>query len=136
MINYSRIQNLTPEEFIDVLERSTLAERRPVESPECIKGMIENANLMIGAYHGEKLIGIARSVTDFWYCCYLSDLAVDISYQKQGVGKRLLQETRKFLQPKCSLILLSAPKANEYYPKIGFTKHESAWWLLGHEELS
>ena len=136
MITYHRIHNLAPELFIDILERSTMAERRPVDNLSCIKGMAENADLIIGAYYKEKLVGIARSVTDFSYCCYLSELAVDITFQKQGIGKGLIQETKNCIDSTCNLILLSAPKASEYYPKIGFTKHESAWWLLGHERLS
>jgi len=86
--------------------------------------------------HEETLVGIARSVTDFSYCCYLSEIAVDVAFQKQGIGKRLIQETKKAIPSTCNLILLSAPKATGFYPKIGFTKHESAWWLLGNEQIT
>lgn len=76
---------------------------------------------------GETLIGVARSVTDFSYCCYLSDLAVDQAWQKQGVGRELIRTTQRQLHPRCTLILLSAPQATGYYPKIGMTQHPSAW---------
>lgn len=127
MIKYKTKEIITSKQFIDLLNRSTLGERRPVDDVKCIQSMLENADLCITAWDGEKLISIARSVTDFSFCCYLSDLAVDQSYQKQGIGKELIQLTQKELGPKCKLILLSAPAAVDYYPKIGFEKHPQCW---------
>jgi len=125
---------LDPSEFIDVLNRSTLAERRPVDDFERIKKMCENANLIVTARFNGKLIGVARSITDFVYCTYLSDLAVDEEYQKKGIGKKLIEETKKqALQAK--LILLSAPAAVDYYPKIGMKKHEHCFILDDIKEL-
>ena len=135
MIDYRRVDRLTKEEFIDVLVRSTLAERRPVDDETCIQGMLDHANLTIGAYEGDRLVGIARSVTDFHYCCYLSDLAVDQSLQRGGVGKGLIRHTQEHLGPRCRLILLSAPKATTYYERLGFEKHPSAWTTLGIDDL-
>jgi len=127
-IIYAREPVLDPDEFIDVLRRSTLAERRPVDDPERIKLMCLNANLIITARQNGLLVGIARSITDFVYCTYLSDLAVDSSLQKQGIGVMLIKETRKYsLQAK--LILLSAPAAIKYYPKIGMKRHEHCFML-------
>ena len=123
------------EAFISLLKRSTLAERRPVEDAATMSGMIENANLTVCAKEGDKLIGIARSVTDFSYCCYLSDLAVDESYQQQGIGRELIRLSRERLGPKCKLILLSAPAAGDYYPKLGFEKHPQAWVLNADDSL-
>jgi GNAT superfamily N-acetyltransferase len=120
---------ITPEQFIDVLKRSTLAERRPVDEHDRICQMLTNADLIATAWDGDLLVGVARSITDFSFCCYLSDLAVDEAYQKRGIGKRLIELTRSRLHPKCKLILLSAPKAQSYYPHIGFSKHSSAWIL-------
>jgi ribosomal protein S18 acetylase RimI-like enzyme len=134
-IDYRSQPELTTEEFIDILNRSTLAERRPIKDLECIEGMLKNADIIITAIHNDKIIGIARSVTDLMYCCYLSDLAVDQQYQKQGIGKRLIEKTQELLGKKCKIILLSAPKATEYYPKIGFTKHTSAWTLDKDEKI-
>jgi len=121
-IIYTREFTLNPEEFIDVLRRSTLAERRPVDDPERIKLMCQNANLIVTARKDGLLVGVARSITDFVYCTYLSDLAVDAALQKQGIGLRLISETKKHsIQAK--LILLSAPAAINYYPKIGMKQH-------------
>lgn len=125
---------LDPDEFIDVLNRSTLGERRPVEDKDRIKQMCENANLIISARFEGKLIGVARSITDFVYCTYLSDLAVDREYQKRGIGKRLIEETKK-LTPQATLILLSAPAAIEYYPNIGMKRHGHCFILKDLEEL-
>ena len=128
-IQYSASRRIGAAEFIDVLRRSTLAERRPVDDRDCIDNMLRHANLLCTAWNGEKLVGVARSVTDFSYCCYLSDLAVDLAYQQQGIGKELIRLTQTKLGPRCKIILLAAPKAAEYYPKIGFTAHPSAWTL-------
>jgi len=72
---------------------------------------------------------VSRSVTDFHYCCYLSDLAVDAQYQRQSIGAALIRETRAHLQPTCRLLLLSTPGAGGYYPKIGFERHPQAWTM-------
>lgn len=127
-IVYARELTLHPEEFIDVLKRSTLAERRPVDDIERIQGMCQNANLIVTARKDGKLVGVARSLTDFIYCTYLSDLAVDESLQKQGIGTRLIKET-KLHSPQAKLILLSAPAAVNYYPKIGMSRHNNCFLL-------
>lgn len=134
MINYQIESNITVTEFKTLLEKSTLAERRPVNEPERLAKMLEYGNLIVTARDNEQLIGIARSLTDFLYCTYLSDLAVDVAYQKQGIGKELIRQT-KLATPQALLILLSAPKAVDYYPKIGMTRHEHCYLLRSVEEL-
>jgi len=133
-IIYKVENNLDPSEFIDVLNRSTLGERRSVDDFNRIKKMCENANLIVAARLDGKLIGVARSITDFVYCTYLSDLAVDEEYQKKGIGKRLIEETKK-QAPQAKLILLSAPAAVDYYPKIGMKKHNHCFILDDISEL-
>jgi len=128
-IHYEIGRAITEAEFVDLLRRSTLAERRPVDDANCVKAMLQHANLLCTAWDGRTLVGVARSVTDFAYCCYLSDLAVDQDYQKQGIGRELIRLTQSKLGPRAKLILLSAPKAEAYYPKIGFDAHRSAWIL-------
>jgi len=133
-IIYARELTLHPDEFIDVLKRSTLAERRPVDDVERIRSMCQNANLIVTARIDGKLVGVARSLTDFIYCTYLSDLAVDESLQKQGIGTRLIKET-KLHSPQAKLILLSAPAAVNYYPKIGMTRHDHCFLLDNVNDL-
>ena len=128
-IKYKLNPNISSSEFIEVLRNSTLGKRRPIDDLETIQGMIDNANIIVTATIDDKIIGVARAVTDFNYCCYLSDLAVDEQYQKNGIGKKLISKVQEQLKDKCKIILLSAPDATEYYPKIGFTKHNSAWTL-------
>ena len=111
--------------------KSTLGERRPVNDMDRIIAMVDNANLIITARHEQKLIGVARSITDFVYCTYLSDLAVDEAYQKRGIGKELIRLT-KSETPQATTILLSAPKAMSYYPHIGMTMHNGCF-ILGNE---
>jgi len=126
-ILYTHTRNITAEEFVDVLRRSTLAERRPVNSPKAIEAMLQHANLLCTAWDGAKLVGVARSLTDFEFCCYLSDLAVDEQYQKQGIGRELIRLTKSRLGAQSKIILLAAPKAEQYYPRVGFEAHRSAW---------
>lgn len=129
-IEYKLNKNITPSEFIEVLKNSTLGMRRPIDDLKTIKGMIDNADIIITATKEDKIISIARAVTDFNYCCYLSDLAVDEKYQKNGIGKMLISKIQEQLNDKCKIILLSAPDATEYYPKIGFTHHNSTWIIV------
>jgi GNAT superfamily N-acetyltransferase len=129
-INYEIEKKLDPDEFLTLLVDSTLGERRPVGEKERIIKMCLNANLIITARHGGNLVGIARCLTDFAYCIYLSDLAVSESYQRMGIGKELIRRVREAV-PEANLILLAAPKAMEYYPKIGMTKHEGAFIMKG-----
>ena len=133
-IVYKVESTLDPVEFKDILIRSTLVERRPVNDFDRIKKICDNANLIITARKDEKLIGVARSITDFAYCTYLSDLAVDTEYQNQGIGKRLIEETKK-AAPQAKIILLSAPAAVKYYPKIGMKKHNHCYTLDDINEL-
>ena len=126
-IEYFHDRPITPEQFIGVLRRSTLAERRPVHDAGRISEMLAHANLICTAWDKDFLVGVSRSLTDFSYCCYLSDLAVDVSYQKKGIGRKLVELTQNRLHPQCKIILLAAPKAEGYYPKIGFRHFHSAW---------
>lgn len=134
-ITYSTERSVTPEEFVDVLRRSTLGERRPVHDLPSIKNMLRHANLVCTAWIGRKLVGVARSLTDFSFCCYLSDLAVDMEFQRQGIGKELVRLTQSRLGPECKIILLAAPKAVDYYPRIGFSAHNSAWVISARDCL-
>ena len=134
-ISYTSSKHLTPAEFVSVLERSGLAERRPVADPARIEQMLEHADLLVSAWDGGLLVGVARSVTDFAYCCYLSDLAVDRNYQGQGIGRRLVEETQHALHPGATVILLAAPAARGYYPKIGMEPHPSAWLVSASAKL-
>lgn len=128
-IEYRDDAIVSVDEAIDLYRRSTLGERRPVDRPDIFKGMLKNAHLTLTAWDGVRLVGIARSLTDFTYVAYLADLAVDASCQKQGIGKRLIEETRRRLEPECMIVLLAAPQANEYYAKIGFEHNPRAWVL-------
>jgi len=118
-ITYSSNKAITAEEFIDVLKRSTLAERRPVNDLQRIQSMLDHGNILITAWHDTKLVGVSRAMSDFSFCTYLSDLAVDEKYQHQGIGKELVRLTHQTAGENCSLVLLAAPAAEVYYPKIG-----------------
>jgi GNAT superfamily N-acetyltransferase len=117
-------------EFIDLLHNSTLAERRPVAEPKTIAGMLAHADIIVTARTADaKLIGVSRAITDFSYCTYLSDLAVDAAFQRHGIGRELIRRTHQAAGLHTSLILLAAPNARTYYPHIGMRQHESCWIL-------
>lgn len=128
-IQYKINHPIETQRFIQLLNASTLGERRPTDNTMCMDGMVKNANLLVSAWDEERLVGIARSVTDFHYACYLSDLAVHVDYQKQGIGKQLIRISQQQLGPCCKLILISAPAANDYYPKLGLENNPRCWIL-------
>lgn len=130
-LTYQIETDLEPNEFIDLLTRSTLAERRPVDDFKTIQGMLAEADLVVTARFEGLLVGVSRAITDYHFCTYLSDLAVDEKYQRRGIGQKLIRLTHETAGLKTTLILLAAPKARDYYPHIGMTKHESCWIIPG-----
>jgi predicted N-acetyltransferase YhbS len=134
MITYRNGNELDPDVVIELYRASTLGERRPVDDRERMAQMLRNTNLVVTAWDGGQLVGIARSLTDFSYATYLSDLAVRLSHQKRGIGRELIRQTQT-LGGKANVILLSAPKAEDYYPRIGFTHHPQAWLLKPADHL-
>lgn len=128
-ITYARAADVTADAYIAVLNASTLGDRRPVRDRDCIAGMIAHADLLVSAWDGAQLVGVARSLTDFHYDCFLSDLAVDAAYQGQGIGRTLQAVTVAELGPSCKLVLLAAPAADGYYAHIGLTRHPRCWVL-------
>lgn len=128
MITYLLGGDLDVDAVIELYRASTLGERRPVDDRERMRRMLANANLVVTAWDGELLVGLARSVSDFSYATYLADLAVRVSHQRQGIGRELIRRTQA-QGGEATIILLSAPKAVAYYPRIGFTHHSQAWTL-------
>lgn len=126
-IDYKVNYPVTVEQAIDLYNRSTLGERRPVDRPDIFAKMLMNADLIITEWDNDKLVGIARTLTDYGYIAYLADLAVDVTYQKKGIGKKLVEITEANIDETASITLLAAPAANEYYSKIGFTHNPRAW---------
>lgn len=131
MIEYKTNGALALDEMIELYELSTLGERRPIHNRQVMRDMMENSDLIATAWDGSKLVGISRTLTDYSYVAYLSDLAVHVDYQKQGIGQELIKRTRGALNPTCMIVLLAAPDANEYYPKIGFESNPRGWALRG-----
>ncbi|MCT2588450.1 GNAT family N-acetyltransferase [Streptomyces sp. N2-109] len=120
--------DLDVEEVLGVYRDSGLGERRPVGDRERFTAMLQNANLILACRVEGRLVGIARSISDFSYVTYLSDIAVVRDYQRSGIGRALIEATGQEA-PGAKIVLLSAPAATDYYPHIGFTQHGSAWVL-------
>lgn len=132
-ITYALEPNLTAEEFRTLLIVSTLGERRPIDDLPRLDHMLRNSQIIVTArdttHHPPRLVGISRAITDYVFCCYLSDLAVDQAYQRQGIGKRLIDETQTHAGPQAALYLIAAPAAEGYYPRIGMQHVHSCWQL-------
>jgi N-acetylglutamate synthase-like GNAT family acetyltransferase len=129
-IHYKTNRRITADEFIDLLKRSTLAERRPVNDRSRIEKMLKHGNILVTAWHNDLLVGVSRALSDFSFCCYLSDLAVDEAYQHKGIGKELIKRTHEAAGEKdAQLILLAAPKAVNYYPKIGMEQFKECFTI-------
>jgi ribosomal protein S18 acetylase RimI-like enzyme len=128
-IDYRIGNDLDLSEVIELYNVSTLGERRPTADRDRMAAMLRHANLVVTAWHAQKLVGLARTLTDFVYVGYLADLAVHAGYQRRGIGQGLIARTRAEMGLDLTLVLLAAPKAVGYYPRVGFTRHESAWVL-------
>jgi GNAT superfamily N-acetyltransferase len=133
MISYRTGKDVDLDEMIELYVDSTLGARRPVDDRQRMARMLEEADLVITAWEEDLMVGISRCVTDWVYCTYLSDLAVRADYQGQGIGKELVRLTRE-ATPDATVILLAAPAAVDYYPKIGMSRHDSAWVLWPGEQ--
>jgi predicted N-acetyltransferase YhbS len=127
-VEYRTGAPLDLDEALDLSRASTLGERRPVDDRERMARMLGEANLVITAWDRELPVGIARSLTDWSYVTYLSDLAVRTSHQRIGIGRELIERTRA-AAPEAGLVLLAAPASVGYYPKVGLTRHEAAFYL-------
>lgn len=121
-IVYQINQVTDTKQIIDLFIKSGMP--RPTDDPQRVQEMFDNSDLIITAHYNNTLVGVCRCITDWVWCCYLSDLAVDPDYKKIGIGTHLIQLTREKLGQQVMILLLSVPTAMSYYPKVGFTKAE------------
>ena len=126
-ILYAIEPDLPVADFVDVLNRSTLAERRPIDDLPRMDQMLRQAQVIVTARAEGKLVGISRALSDRCYATYLADLAVDREFQGRGIGKRLIEETHREAGLETMIILIAAPGARTYYPHIGLEQHDSCW---------
>lgn len=124
-ISYCTDVSITPGQLADVFARSGI--RRPIEDLPRLATMLKHGNLLVTAWDDGRLVGVARALTDFSFCCYLSDLAVDRQYQHRGIGSALIECVRSRIGTQTMLLLLAAPEAMAYYPKVGFDAVENGW---------
>ncbi|MEP7320472.1 MAG: GNAT family N-acetyltransferase [Saprospiraceae bacterium] len=126
-INYRNDRIPDADQVIELYNNAGLP--RPTGDRDRIEAMYLNSNFIVSAWNGDLLVGVARSLTDYHWSCYLADLAVREEYKAQGIGKRLIELTKEKMGPTCMILLLSVPDAMEYYPKVGFEKMNSAFWM-------
>lgn len=133
MIRYRLGNDLDLDQVIELYHASTLGARRPVHDRKRMERMLRHANLVVSAWEGDLLVGISRALSDFSFTTYLADLAVRESHQRRGIGKELIRRTRREAGSGTSLVLLAAPAAESYYPRIGMRSHHSAWFIKANE---
>jgi len=126
-ITYKKDKLPAAEQVIELYRKSGLP--RPIDDKERMQLMLENSTLVLTAWDQEKLVGVCRCLTDWVWCTYLSDLAVDPDYKKSGIGRKLIDMTRKEVGELTMIVLLSVPDAFEYYPKVGFKKEDRAFMI-------
>ncbi|MHA0858387.1 GNAT family N-acetyltransferase [Paenibacillus sp. CMAA1364] len=129
-IIYKDTKDIKAEDVSSLFMKSGI--KRPYQDLERLDRMIQNADIVITAWNEGVIVGLARALTDYSYCCYLSDLAVDLEFQSSGIGTELIDRVRKQMSDECTLILISAPEALEYYPKVGFERSDKAF-IIGRE---
>jgi GNAT superfamily N-acetyltransferase len=134
MIDYRDDATLDVATARDLYAACSLGERRPIGDDARLAAMLAHANLTITAWDGDLLVGISRSLTDYGWTTYLADLAVRETHQRHGIGKELIRRTQA-AAPQAKIVLLAAPAAVNYYPRIGMRHHASAWMLDGDEPL-
>jgi len=135
MIEYKNTPDLDADAVIELYVASTLGERRPVHDRRRMETMVRASDILISAWDGELLVGVARSITDWVWTTYLADLAVRLSHQRSGIGKELMRRTQE-AAPEARLLLLAAPAAVDYYPRVGFKHMPQAWWLQPEERIA
>lgn len=125
--------DITPDAdaIIAVYESSGI--NRPTHDKERIAKMYANSDVVVTAWQNSLLVGVARSITDYCFSCYLSDLAVRSEFQCKGIGKKLVQLTKDVISNECMLLLVAAPSAVDYYPKIGMDKVNHAF-IINREQ--
>jgi GNAT superfamily N-acetyltransferase len=128
-VSYQSEPNLPPADFIALLRKTSLGERRPLDDVPRVARMLQHADLIITARRGGVLVGVSRAISDYSYCTYLSDLAVDEAFQGQGIGRELIRRTHEAAGLATMLVLLAAPAARTYYPHIGMMQHDSCWYM-------
>jgi len=133
MIRYKTAKDLDVDAVIALYRACSLGSRRPVDDRARMREMLRRSNIVVSAWDGPRLVGIARSLSDFAYCTYLSDLAVDERYQRRGIGRELVRRTKR-IGGRAAVVLFAAPQAVAYYPHIGFTAG-SGWMLREHEHV-
>ncbi len=135
-IVFQREEEIDAEEARELYDASTLGARRPIDDAAIFRDMLRHADLLVTARDAGRLIGLARTLTDWSYVAYLADLAVRESHQRRGIGRELVRVTRATLGPRAMIVLLAAPAAVDYYPRLGFSRHPSAWILRPGEPLA
>ncbi|HEQ1856533.1 TPA: GNAT family N-acetyltransferase [Providencia alcalifaciens] len=128
-ITYKVNHSISVDDFLNLLKQSPLDTFVPTDDVALLDSMLNNADLLISAWVDEQVVGFARAITDFSFCCYISEIAVDTQYLHQGVGKHLLRLTAEELPPECHLIFRSTPDSQNTYPKLGFNPCPNTWHI-------
>ena len=119
-------ERLTAGEYIDFLKRTDLGSQYPKERfEERIEKLLKNASICLAARNEKKLlVGVLLGVTDFAYWLFVTDLGVDRSCERQGIGRALMKAALDLAGGEKDIIVYLAAheKAVPFYEKIGMKK--------------
>lgn len=120
------LDGLTPARIATLYRRAPLL--RNTDNPERLWAAFEASSLVLTVWESDRIVGLARVLTDGVQTAVLCDLAVEPDVQGAGIGKRLIDEILTRL-PGVELILRDSTLSAGFYERLGFQAVQNAWVL-------
>ena len=105
---------------------------KPIAGAARLQVMIDETQLVLSVWDDEHLIGFARCLTDFEYCCYLSDILILPAYEGHQIGRQLIATLQAYIGPRVTLSLRAADSAVGFYERINLP-HADNMFRIGRE---
>lgn len=93
------------------------------DRPEMLRQAFRHSLLVLGAYEGDKLVGLLRAVGDGFSVVLLQDLMVLPDHQRRGIGTKLVWALMERYPEVYQMQLFTddTPKTTAFYQSLGFT---------------
>lgn len=93
---------------------------------------------VLGAYDGDQLVGLIRAVGDGETILFIQDLLVLPSYQRQGIGRQLVDAlVDQFPQVRQRVLLTDdQPQTRAFYENIGFVQSSKVGVIAFYQDLT
>lgn len=119
-------ERISSEEYIDFLKRTDLGSQYPEERfEERISKLVENVSIsLVARNENNSVVGVLFGLTDFAYWLYITDLGVDRTYERQGIGKQLMKTAHDLAggEKDIAVYLIANENAIPFYEKLGMEK--------------